>query len=69
MKAALQRIKSQIWHFDENDNQINGPHKNIQGNVSGIWGNVSGIQGNIDDCEITDAERAAGIEINQLVAE
>jgi len=46
---------------------IRGDVSGIYGNVSDIHGNVSGIRGNLDECNITEEERAAGVDINTLV--
>ena len=40
--------------------------KNPCGDLSGISGNVSDIRGDVDDCEITPADRAAGIAVVDL---
>ena len=39
----------------------------LSGNVSGLYGDASGLFGELDSCEITDEERAKGININDLV--
>ena len=44
-----------------------GDVSNIRGDVSGIYGNVSNIRGNLDECELTDEDRARGIDISQLI--
>ena len=46
---------------------ISGDLSGIRGNVSGIRGNVSGISGNLDNCELTDDDRANGVDINNLL--
>ena len=40
--------------------------KNPCGDLSGISGDLSGIRGDVDDCEITPADRAAGIAVVDL---
>lgn len=37
------------------------------GDVTGISGNATGIAGDVDACEITDAERASGVDISDLI--
>ena len=32
-----------------------------------VWGDLSGVTGNLDECEITDEERVAGIDISNLL--
>ena len=41
----------------------------LSGDISGGYGDVSNLSGNIDSCEITDEERKAGININDLIRE
>ena len=51
-------------------------HPGLWGDLSGLRGNLSGLRGeipadlagNIDECEISDEEREAGIDIAKLVA-
>ena len=38
------------------------------GDVSNIWGDVSGLRGDLDECEISEDDRKAGIDISSLVA-
>ena len=45
---------------------ISGDVSGISGDLSGIRGNVSDIRGDVDDCEITPADRAAGIAVVDL---
>ena len=45
---------------------ISGDVSGISGDLSGISGNVSDIRGDVDDCEITPADRAAGIAVVDL---
>jgi len=37
--------------------------------VSGIRGDASGILGDVDSCELTDDERARGVDITTLCKE
>ena len=43
-----------------------GDLSGISGDVSGVSGDVSGVRGDVDDCEITPADRAAGIAVVDL---
>ena len=51
-------------------------HPELRGDLSGLWGNLSGLWGvipagacgNLDACELTDDERAAGVNIADLIA-
>jgi len=61
MKPALKKTESQIYYFSEG-RRIDGPHDLISGDVSGL-------SGDIDACELTDEERAAGVDVTKLVME
>jgi len=39
----------------------------LSGVVTGIRGDATGIRGNIDDCQLTDAERKSGLNMQSLV--
>ena len=45
---------------------LRGNVTGLYGDVTGLCGNASGLYGNIDLCEITDAERATGVDIRTL---
>ena len=60
---------------------LRGDVSDLRGNASGLWGNVSGLRGDVsdlrgnvsglrgdfDDCDITDDERLAGMNVDDLV--
>ena len=46
MTPNLSKLSFKLFHYDDGK-VIEGPHKNIFGNVSGIFGNVSGINGDV----------------------
>ena len=46
----------------------------VSGDLSGLWGDLSGVSGDLTgvsgyliDCAITDEDRAAGVDINDLI--
>jgi len=41
----------------------------LGGDCSGIYGDCTGTRGNLDECNISDEERKAGINIKDLVME
>ena len=53
MRPMLSRICAELYHYS-GGKEIHGPH--------------SGLRGNVDACEITATERAAGINVLNLVA-
>ena len=66
MKAMLSYINAQV---------LIGQHPGLRGNCTGLWGdcsglrgNCTGLEGNLDVCELTGAERRAGVDITKLIA-
>ena len=47
---------------------IRGALSGIRGDLSGVWGDLSNVRGDLDACEITAAERAAGVIVSDLIA-
>ena len=45
---------------------LRGDVSGLRGDVSGLRGYVSDLSGYVDECEITDEERKAGIDISDL---
>ena len=80
MKKCLVVQQNNVYHI-VNDVRVNGPHKNIRGdvnglsgdvsgirgNVSGIIGDVSGISGDVDEAELSEEERKNGVPIFYLI--
>ena len=50
-----------------NASGLRGDVSGLRGNVSGLRGDVSGLWGDFDDCDITDDERLAGMNVDDLV--
>lgn len=67
-KSLTRRPQVGIWHF-ANGSKVEGPPADLSGNVSSLRGNVSNIWGDIDDCDLTPAQRAAGVNVDELCAE
>ena len=59
MKKALTKNTS-LYHV-VNRKQVEGPH-------SGLRGDCSGLRGDLDECEITDEDRATGVNIEELIS-
>ena len=64
MKAALVRIAS---HLTGDTSNLSGDVTGLSGYVSGLSGNVSGLRGNVRECDLTDADREAGVDVSTLV--
>ena len=46
---------------------LQGNVSGLRGDVSGLSGYVTGLWGNVDECELTESDRQAGIEISDLI--
>ena len=46
---------------------VSGNLSGVSGRLSGLWVNLSNVSGNLSDCAITDEDRAAGVDINDLI--
>lgn len=46
-----------------------GDLSSVTGDLSGVWGYLTGVTGNLNDCGITDEDRTAGIDIEDLIEE
>lgn len=48
---------------------ISGDGTGVRGDCTGLMGSLTGLSGDLDECEITEADRASGIQIGELVGE
>ena len=60
MKKCLARFTRGVVYHIVDGERIDGP-------TDCIAGDVSDIRGDVDNAELTDAERRAGIDINELI--
>ena len=74
MKKMLKNdCQPDLYHY-VNGERVEGPNQSmtgdcsgLRGDCSGLSGDCSGLRGNLDDCKIRDDERAAGVNIRDLV--
>ena len=79
MKTALKTIH-RLYHHNDNGSEVDGPNSKLtgdtskifgdccglSGDVSGLRGDVSGLSGDVDECDLTPAERAVGVKVQDL---
>ena len=41
----------------------------LSGDISGLYGDIGGLYGDIDECDISDEERGAGIDVSDLIGD
>jgi len=46
---------------------LSGGCSGLGGDCTGLEGDCTGISGDLDMCDITDKERASGVEIEDLI--
>jgi hypothetical protein len=46
---------------------LRGVVQGLRGDATGVCGDVTGITGDLDQCDLTPADRAAGVDIRELV--
>ena len=46
---------------------VRGNLAGVRGNLTGVSGDLTGVWGDLSDCAITDEDRAAGVDINDLI--
>ena len=73
MKKALTKTPP-LYHV-VNGEKVDGPHTELYGDCSGLYGDCSGLRGDcsglggdLDECEITEEERATGVNIEELIS-
>jgi len=66
MLKKLRRQKPIYYYYREGRKIYSAP-LDISGNLTGISGDLTDISGDINDCQITDEERKAGINIEDLM--
>ena len=66
MLKKLRRQKPIYYYYREGRKIYSAP-LDIRGNLTGISGDLTDISGDINDCQITDEERKAGINIEDLM--
>ena len=67
MKKKLTKIKTSTYYLVDGERREGVP-SGIRGDLSNVWGDLSGVRGDLDACEITAAERAAGVIVSDLIA-
>ncbi len=68
MKRNLVRTNKLPWHTRDGK-RVEGTPSGLSGNCSRLSGDCSRLSGNCSWCELTTAERKAGVNIANLVGE
>jgi hypothetical protein len=41
----------------------------VYGDLSGVYGKLDGVYGDLDDCDLTDDDRRAGVDVADLIVQ
>ena len=73
MKTVLKKTIHRLYHHNDNGSEVDGPNSKLTGDTSkifgdccGLSGDVSGLSGYVDECDLTPAERAVGVKVQDL---
>ena len=63
----LSSVRGNLTNVWGNLTNVWGDLTGVSGDLTGVWGNLTNVWGDLSDCAITDEERAAGVDINDLI--
>jgi len=69
IKGVHSKLSGDVSGLYGDVSELYGYVSGLYGNVNGLYGDVSGLYGDVSDCEITDEDRAKGIDISELIKE
>ena len=46
---------------------VSGDLTGVYGDLTGVYGDLTGVSGDLTECDITDSDRTAGIDITVLI--
>ena len=67
LSGDVSGLSGNVSGLSGNVRGLSGDVSGLSGDVSGLRGDVSGLRGDLDDCELTDEEREAGVDVADLV--
>ena len=69
IKGVHSKLSGDVSGLYGDVSELSGYVSELSGDVSGLSGDVSELSGYVSDCEITDEDRAKGIDISELIKE
>jgi len=67
LRGNVTGLRGNVSGLRGNVTGLRGNVSGLSGDVSGLRGNVTGLSGDVDYCDISDAERDAGVAVATLV--
>ena len=74
MEKQLTKVANELYYYNSKNKKVLGENGEIygdcsrlRGDCSRLRGDCSGLSGDLDDCEITDENQKAGVNIKDLI--
>ena len=63
----LTNVRGELGDVWGDLSEVQGDLSDVSGYLTGVRGNLTDVRGDLSDCAITDEDRAAGVDINDLI--
>ena len=67
VRGNLTGVRGDLSEVSGDLSKVSGDLTDVSGSLTGVSGDLTGVWGDLSDCAITDEERAAGVDINDLI--
>ena len=67
VRGDLTGVRGDLTGVRGNLSGVWGDLTGVRGDLTGVRGDLTGVSGDLSDCAITDEDRAAGVDINDLI--
>jgi len=67
LRGDVSGLSGDVFGLSGNVTGLRGDVSGLGGDVSGLSGNVTGLHGDVDLCDISQADREAGVDIKTLI--
>lgn len=62
-------LRGDVSDLRGNISGMSGDITGLYGDITGLYGDATGLIGNVDDCELTDDDRKASVDVNDLISD
>ena len=67
LEGDCTNLRGDCSYLEGDCTNLRGDCSCLEGDCTNLRGDCTGLSGDLNDCEITDDERAKGIDINDLI--
>ena len=67
VRGSLTGVRGDLTGVRGDLTDVSGDLTGVSGNLTGVSGNLTDVRGDLSGCAITDEDRAAGVDINDLI--